>query len=1355
MTIHASQHQHGPLPSSTRSRRVSGNHAARPGLHQAEYGRASPQRTANPSSSPPGVSLQSWARMQYESSTQHQQQQQQQQQQQRQSPPRSPAATAPMFHAQYHFAPRSHPPVARPQSSGREAGHGSIASADYIDPYQDTPRGQTLDLDAGAASRKPGPARNDAPRPNAPPSPVMRAVRHSRPTTPNSAGAVSALASGEFLGGAMPLPAHRLPATDVQPPADPPVHTRMKPRSYTAAEDSHHRLSARTSPTTLVPPRLSPPQPHLQARPRVGSMHTYDNSMSALPVPVAQMRVEVGHAGTKPATQQQQPRTTSELANAAIRDFVDMKAGWALKTSAAQKPSPPAMADLQPKQAQQWPRQRAEPVSKISPETSHLIEFIERQRARTMAVPATTDADAERERRRGAAKASPEMPVKRSDSAERSFKRSTARLADVSPAQHKPLPPAPPAADRGYRYTSWYDPPVRVPSAGPGSAHSSPGMGPVTESRPILAPSIAGLPPSTRIVPRARAQTTAEETPAATPMPPLPQPPQPVIGGGGVTNRRGERLSRGSHDSLLPPNPRVYSRQTQIDSAAARAAEKSLARNPQCQSVGVQTDEAPALQPLAAQPETRSRGVQTAAAATIHGDDTVLDLMRQLDSLRQGHANQISEYQEQVVDLELLNQDLNHEVEQLSHRLEAKEAVHAQAAAEMRQKLDSAHSRVGREIGEVKAMHAAKCDELGAQVSMLLRRCEAYKQRLVSLGVDEGELLGIAAQASAPGCGVSERVQIADQTFIETQYVEVRESSQEADYFKQLMDIEQSMENTTMALGFELKRTQAKYLEHAADFIREQMARLQTEARSESRLSMRGESRMSIRRSPAQSEPLAAIPDLPAADAVHAARCTSPVLSLAATLSQLAASAPVAPPLPPTAASSTAAPRPAQLRPKHQRVVGPEPSSRSGAGEAGSAPPAAEARPWLSQQPATLSSAFPAALAAAAAATRQHQPPQLGGSLGRLDARRAEWESRASGLSRMIASAAERKPPSPTTSSSSDTGELPNGLLLLGSGTPGRCHRSPLAGIASGFFSSSQESMATAVSEPAASIVSALGLSDSAADLPLSSSHPVLATPTKPISAVTGGSMSALTASRLLQPIVTKGASVGYSAGQRKGSVADIADGPLSSPTHQPLSASLKHPGMHWSPRSERKGAPRPHSVAAGDPRDMTAEELLESLKLPSSGVLGMSTPTRSGFGSLPRSPSGLFGSLGRSPLPRSGSYGDLSRTLPAPRFAAASEYLSSASDSSTLPTCTANSMASDLGFTPPRRNQASVSPSPSVTALSAVFDPKATVNINLGLDKSPARPPSSLALGAGSTRRHRRPGQRRRSRSVATWDRL
>ncbi|KAJ2799923.1 hypothetical protein H4R21_003378, partial [Coemansia helicoidea] len=836
-------------------------------------------------------------------------------------------------------------------------------------------------------------------------------------------------------------------------------------------------------------------------------------------------------------------------------------------------------------------------------------------------------------------------------------------------------------------------------------------------------------------------------------------PPLPATGGGGVTNRRGERLSRGSHDSLLPPKPRVYSRQTQVDAAAASIAGTSVnpyARNPQHLSVGVQTDEAPALQPLViAKPETRSRGVQT-ANATIHGDDTVLDLMRQLDSLRQGHANQISEYQEQAVDLELLNQDLQTEVEQLTHKLEAREAAHKQAAAEMRQRLDDANSRVDREIGEMKGMHAAKCDELADQVSMLLTRCEAYRQRLVSLGVDEDELLGIAAQASAQGRRDSGRVRIADQAFIETQYVETRESSQEANYFKQLMDIERSMENTTMALGFELKRTQAKYLEHAADFIREQMARLQSDARSESRLSARAESRLSIRRGPAP----AATPDLPGADAGPAARCKSPVQSLAATLSQLAA-APAMPPLPPAAsraAAAATAPRQPQLRHTHQRIVGPEPadSGLGGPPTTTAVPPAAEMRP---KQPATLSAAFPAALAAAAAATRQQQQQPAGGSLGRLDARRAEWESRASGLSRMIASASEREAPSPATSISagsggSDMGDSMDGLPLLDGNAPRRCHRSPLAGIASGFFSSSQESMATAVaaSEPAASLVSVLGLADAAAELSLSSPHPSLATPPKPRPVAASGSMSALTASKLLPPIVTKGASVGYYAGQRKASVADSADGLTASPTLQPTGSSLRPTSIHWPPRSERKGPSRPHSVANGDVRDMTAEELLESLKLPPSGALGLSTPTRSRFGSLPRSPTGPGGSLGRSQLPRCGSYGDLSRTLPAaPRFAAPSE-----SDSSTLPTCTANSMASDPGFTPLRLGQASVGSSPSVTALTAVFDPKAEVHINLGLDKSPPRPPSSLAAGAGSTRSHRRhAATRRRSRSVASWDRF
>ncbi|KAJ2889007.1 hypothetical protein IWW38_004848, partial [Coemansia aciculifera] len=341
------------------------------------------------------------------------------------------------------------------------------------------------------------------------------------------------------------------------------------------------------------------------------------------------------------------------------------------------------------------------------------------------------------------------------------------------------------------------------------------------------------------------------------------------------------------------------------------------------QSVSVQTDESllgtssqGGLMPLMSDSLRKrppvERAVQTTvtAADSIHSDEAVLDLMRQMDGLRMAHANQITEYQEQVLDLELLNQDLHNDVELLHVRLEAMEAAHKQTMVDMRQRLDAARLRVDREIADVKGMHATKCNELADQVCLLLDRCEKYKSRLEDLGETEGQLLQLTVGSGRStaavttvqtgGGGAIEQVQIVDQAFIERQYLETRESSQEVHYFKQLMDIERSMENTTIALGFELKRTQAKYLEQAADFIREQMARLQTDIRAESRLSARSESRLSVI-APQQQQP----------SVVH-----SEPLSL--------------PPVPPAAQSQSAISYPSSklsqaLQSQHRRIAGAEP----------------------------------------------------------------------------------------------------------------------------------------------------------------------------------------------------------------------------------------------------------------------------------------------------------------------------------------------------------------------------------------------------------------------------------------------
>ncbi|KAJ1762911.1 hypothetical protein IW137_000798 [Coemansia sp. RSA 1287] len=981
-------------------------------------------------------------------------------------------------------------------------------------------------------------------------------------------------------------------------------------------------------------------------------------------VPAAQMQVEVGHAPAQrvsSAALQSRSSATSSLANAAIRDFVDVRASRTPKKPNVQ----PWPAVVNAEASRATSSAQTPPSSGVSAERSHLIEFIERQRARTMAATATETKSPEVAKPTANRSNSP-PDSKGSDISERSFKRSTARLAEVAPVQ-RPIGDTS-SNSRGFKYTSWYTPPVRTVSTAADSAPSSPGISPIAALPPPISSNYALPPPlpSTRIVPRTRAQSVVEEKPHD----------MWQAAHGRIPNKPDAVLARRSNDAL----PKSYSRHSRPSSASGTTPCSSIA-------TGMQTDA----------PQVRSSGMQT-VSNTIHGDDAVLDLMRQMDALRQGHANQISEYQEQVIDMELVNQELSTEVEQLSAQLEAKEAAYKQMSDDMRQKLELANQRVDREINEVKSMHATKCDELATQVSMLLSRCTAYKTKLESMGVDEHELLVLSAtkQSSVQ----VQTLQIADQAFIESQFIETRESRIEADYFKQLMDIERSMENTTIALGFELKRTQAKYLQQAADFIREQMARLQTE-RPDSRLTLRrSDSRATI--GSMRSPTFDSSPD--PSNAARLAGSQSPVRSLAASLSQLSKTQPL-PPLPPNANSLAKQPH----RP-HQRIVGPEPSSVL------SSVPIDEAAEdaVFSGKPAKLllqgsdmhtpgavhrmpaSDALGIAQSAASDAVLSNVSAP---GHSTHNTRGSESESRTSGLSRMIAASAASSHSSAPNDASNDS---MTDMFMLSS--PRRSHRSPLAGIASGFFSSSQESMATAVamSEPTASTTSSFGLMDAHAQPnitptnALTMSQPNL-TPTK-----SAKPMGSFTEHRSL-----KGTSMGYFSGRRN----DTAEAMSWSP-QQGKSASV-----HWPPRSERKPASRPQSALGVDSHDMTAEQLLESLKLPSTNMLGMATPTRNA-GSFSSSPSG---SLGRhSPLPRSGSYSDLCRTFPsAPRFTLPEQPTASRADSHEL----------------------------TGSVRSFKFDPNADIKIDLGLGPAPEK----ASLGFNSTRRSKRP-PRRRSRSVGTW---
>ncbi|KAJ2816640.1 hypothetical protein GGI24_005663 [Coemansia furcata] len=236
----------------------------------------------------------------------------------------------------------------------------------------------------------------------------------------------------------------------------------------------------------------------------------------------------------------------------------------------------------------------------------------------------------------------------------------------------------------------------------------------------------------------------------------------------------------------------------------------------------------------------------------------------------------------------------------------------------------------------------------------------------------------------------------------------------------------------------------------------------------------------------------------------------------------------------------------------------------------------------------------------------------------------------------------------------------------------------------------------------------------------LHSSLATLVTPTKPIA-------------EGAQPIAFAN-SMGYFSGHNRKTRGDSMRG--DTPPSKPST-------MHWPPRSERRPSSSRSSSMAIDSQDMTAEQLLESLKLPP--VTGMSTPTRPNA-----TPSG---SLGRhsSPRIRAGSYSDLSRAFPPPRFSVMSESPSSdstlqqlhASSASIASIGSVGSTTSSLGSVgKPYVYQSHKMPvSFARGSLVAGFDGDADIKINLGLDKTPE-----------SRRTGKRVGPRRRSKSVGTW---
>ncbi|KAJ1720352.1 hypothetical protein LPJ53_005011 [Coemansia erecta] len=1155
------------LPSSTRSRRVSGNHtgataaaaAPRPGLHQAAFKfTGSSSNISNHSSSTSststvageglaasGISLQSWARSQYQLSqtTQSQPKQQQQQPQQHQqyqqqqqhkaylTTPESPRISAPMYQTHYQYAGGAMAAGARPQSS-HAVQH---AVADYFDPYGGQARGQTLAVvDRPTTAIAAPPRAVELPRQQTPPSPLMRAVRHARPTTPQSTPA-SAHSSAESLR-ALQKPTVYTPQTPVahspqKPVVYSPQASRLKPRAHTATEDSGTAV-LRPGDTSLRPR----PLPTGTAAPRVASMYVGGPST---PIDRPMLHVDVARTPQRASFQ-----TTDSPA----------------------------------------PR-------------SELIDFIERRRAQTVA----SDAPALRPK----ASDGDSVASRTSDASERSFKRSTARLSQIDPLAAGAAAAA--ALVAGERVIAR----PRPASAWLGSAEPAK---PLVTKDPMARP-----PASSRIVPRAPASPPISADPPSASVFARPRrTPSPSVDPAAASGYA--RLRR-----TPSPSPNPY------------------ARNPATLSAGVQAGSS--LRAMA------TRGVQTSSAPAIHSDAAVLDLMRQLDVQRSLHAHQITEYQEQVIDLELLNHDLQTEAEQLAQRLSDTAQRHDAAMQDMRRKLDDTHARVDRELADVKQMHAAKCDELGDQVAMLLGRCERYHGKLAEMGVSEDELLRLAAGSSVrvaeagetlDAQAVVEQISIVDGAFIEKQYVETRESAAEADYFRQMMQYERSMENTTIALGFELKRTQAMYLQQAADFVREQMVRSgsvrakgrpartknepaqeipaesadKTQAEEATKLQSGEAAKVKAEATPAETAATPPTPPRAAHDSppmLPAVPPMSPVLSLAASLAQMTQSSNTIS----TTLSSERISTTATTTPTEQTPVAPKPSRilQPAAADGNASRPRAYSSATFSGYSSQLASLVGLGIDRAAGG---------GGSSGiGSPARGFDSEGRASGLTRMM--------------------------------------RGPAAHYAPRLRSST--TTAAAAAEP-----------DEGSD---SDVAPTTAPVRSPLAALSAGFLAAS------QP---------HTLGSSSDAPAVFASLPRKQP--RPLTPT-KAATVHW-PRPQSSRRPAACSL------DMTAEQLLQSLKLPAIGAVATAAGSRTQSPKL-------------APV-------RATRHSPVPRVASLTDLAHSPASDKTLP---------EEGEEPVPR----------------AFDPQ-SLRINLGLDKPGA---------AAKPRRAHVPRarvHRRRSRSVGTWDR-
>ncbi|KAJ1915782.1 hypothetical protein H4219_004131 [Mycoemilia scoparia] len=216
----------------------------------------------------------------------------------------------------------------------------------------------------------------------------------------------------------------------------------------------------------------------------------------------------------------------------------------------------------------------------------------------------------------------------------------------------------------------------------------------------------------------------------------------------------------------------------------------------------------------------------------IHHDPILFSLFQKMESMRKDFDYQISQYQEDIIELECIADEMEDEIEFLKRELEKSQKHNQKTIDKYEEKLIAQEAEFEKQVKDVRELGVVRCDELAGQVVEWTAKSEVYSKKLKELEIDPIQLLKQSVEEekikkemdsiSTTKTQMQQQEQeqqqqqqqyqltmrtdnAGDYQFIKNQFNTKRETGSN-EFYQTVKKLEASIENSTLALGLEVQR---------------------------------------------------------------------------------------------------------------------------------------------------------------------------------------------------------------------------------------------------------------------------------------------------------------------------------------------------------------------------------------------------------------------------------------------------------------------------------------------------------------------------------------------------------------------